>query len=105
MLERDAGLARIELVLGHADRELILDREHELHQRQRVEAQALEGRVGPQDRAIDLELVAQDADDFSEEFSVHGQREDEVSPIGASRKAAALSYARRSYPTPHLTAP
>ena len=37
-----AGVARIELCLRYADSEAVFDREHEFHQRERIEAELVE---------------------------------------------------------------
>src|SRR3954452_23426705 len=74
LLERDAGLARIEAALRDADVEAVLDREHEFHERERVEAELIERDLRLDRRGFDLELLDQDGGDGIEGRAIHADR-------------------------------
>src|SRR6185369_2331276 len=71
--ERHAGLARIEAFLGDADVEAVLDREDELHQRERVEAELIERRCRRHHRSVDVEALDQDGRDGGERRRLHAR--------------------------------
>src|SRR6185369_3864241 len=73
--ERDAGLAGIEALLGDADVEAVLDREDELHQRERVEAELIERRCRRHRGGVDVEALDQDGRDGGERRRLHARAE------------------------------
>src|SRR5688572_22517447 len=56
----------LQLFVGHADAELVLDLEHELDEAERVDAQGVERRLGVEPLGIDRELLRRQLADAPE---------------------------------------
>ena len=96
VLEGDAGLARVEPFLGNADVEAVLDREHELHERERIEAQLLERRLRARTlSASTLNLSDQHGRNGSEGRTGHAAR-----PAGEGGRARILCPVSGAAPAP-----
>src|SRR6476659_3314948 len=72
-LERDAGLARIETFFRDAHVEAVLHREHELHQRERIESELVERDLRPDRAGVDVKLLDQHGADGIEGRRVHAE--------------------------------